>query len=98
MKVLNCLRCNAKMKYIGSERIQLGETGLLLGDLPNLLAGSLEVDIYVCPECQKHEFFSVNSEQNRETVLPKRVCPECGDEHDFDYPKCPRCKYDYYKQ
>ena len=25
------------------------------------------------------------------------ICPECGDEHDFDYPRCPRCKYDYYK-
>ena len=23
-------------------------------------------------------------------------CPKCGKMHDFDYPKCPYCKYDYY--
>ena len=98
MRNLDCLRCDAKMNYISNERIQLGETGLLLGDLPNLLAGSLKVDIYVCPKCQKLEFYSAADEEKREEALPKRICPECGDEHDFDYPKCPRCKYDYYKR
>ena len=97
MRNINCLRCNTKMEYVGHERIQLGETGLLLGDLPNLIAGSIEVDIYICPECQKLEFYSASNEEKREASLPKRTCPECGDEHDFDYPRCPRCKYDYYK-
>lgn len=27
--------------------------------------------------------------------LPQRTCPKCGKEHDFDYPKCPYCFYDY---
>jgi len=27
--------------------------------------------------------------------LPQRKCPKCGMEHDFDYPKCPYCYYDY---
>ena len=27
--------------------------------------------------------------------LPQRKCPLCGKEHDFDYPKCPHCDYDY---
>lgn len=27
--------------------------------------------------------------------LPQRKCPLCGNEHDFDYPKCPHCGYDY---
>lgn len=27
--------------------------------------------------------------------LPQKTCPRCGDRHDFDYPKCPRCKYVY---
>ena len=22
-------------------------------------------------------------------------CPNCGKKHDFDYPKCPFCKYEY---
>ena len=27
--------------------------------------------------------------------LPQRHCPQCGKDHDFDYPKCPYCDYDY---
>jgi hypothetical protein len=23
--------------------------------------------------------------------LPQRQCPQCGKQHDFDYPKCPHC-------
>lgn len=29
--------------------------------------------------------------------LPQKICPKCGNKHDFDYPKCPKCKYEYYK-
>ena len=28
--------------------------------------------------------------------LPQKNCPQCGKQHDFDYPKCPHCDYDYY--
>ena len=28
--------------------------------------------------------------------MPQRKCPECGFQHDFDYPKCPKCGYCYY--
>ena len=28
--------------------------------------------------------------------MPQKKCPTCGREHDFDYPKCPYCKHDYY--
>ena len=27
--------------------------------------------------------------------LPQRKCPQCGKEHDFDYPRCPFCGYDH---
>ena len=54
---LKCLRCGAAMKSAGRETIQLGQTGWLLGDLPNLLAGGLDVDIRLCPSCGKLEFF-----------------------------------------
>lgn len=27
--------------------------------------------------------------------LPQRQCPKCGKKHDFDYPQCPHCNYDY---
>lgn len=29
-------------------------------------------------------------------ILDKTECPNCGEVHDIDYPKCPKCKYNYY--
>ncbi len=91
---LNCLRCDDSMRYIKSEKIQLGEYGLFLGDLPNYIAGALEVDIYKCDQCGKFEFFQM--EEGVEDQIDQMECPNCGRIHDIDYPKCPFCKYDYY--
>ena len=52
-----CLRCGGEMHLMKRERLQLGKTGWLLGDLDNLLAGALDVDILCCPQCGKLEFF-----------------------------------------
>lgn len=93
MKNILCLRCNKEMRYVKREKLQLGETGWILGDLPNLFAGAMEVDIYTCPCCGKIEFFM--SEQYGDE-MPQKQCPSCGKKHDFDYPKCPFCKFDYY--
>ena len=90
---LNCLRCGERMRYARREKIQLGETGWLSGDWGNLMAGAMEVDIYSCPKCRKLEFFQADGQQ--EEGLPQKQCPKCGKRHDFDYPKCPFCKYDY---
>ena len=27
--------------------------------------------------------------------VPQVRCPKCGKRHDFDYPRCPRCDYEY---
>jgi len=27
--------------------------------------------------------------------LPQTTCPECGRQHDFDFPKCPYCGHPY---
>ena len=91
-KDILCLRCNLPMNRVKREKIQLGQTGWLLGDLPNLLAGAVEVDMYSCPKCGKLEFFLSDSS---EEVLPQKQCPNCGKQHDFDYPRCPFCKYTY---
>ena len=88
-----CLRCGTKMNHIGTEKLQLGQTGWILGDLPNLLAGAMEVDIFSCPNCRKLEFFVADGEE--EDALPQKKCPSCGKMHDFDYPKCPFCKHNY---
>lgn len=47
------MRCRQKMNHIRTEKLQFGQTGWILGDLPNLLAGAMEVDIYSCPQCKK---------------------------------------------
>lgn len=89
---LKCFRCGRPMDYIMTEDIQLGKHGFLLGDFTHLLAGGLEVAIYACTGCGKIELFRANGPKEE---LPQRKCPECGKEHDFDYPKCPFCKHRY---
>ena len=94
MKHMTCLRCGHEINYIKTEKMQLGQTGWILGDLPNLLAGAMKVEIYSCPQCRRLEFFMA---EDCEEGLPQKQCPKCGKYHDFDYPKCPSCKFDYYK-
>ena len=55
---MDCLRCKIKMNSLGKEDIQLGRTGFFTGSLGNLLSGSITVEIFVCPECRRLEFFS----------------------------------------
>ncbi len=93
MKKLECLRCNNEMKYSGTKKIQLGETGWFLGDLSNLIAGAMEVDIYSCAKCGKIEFYHTEYQEND---IAQTQCPQCGKKHDCDYPKCPFCGYKYY--
>ena len=92
MKKIFCLRCNNEMKFSGTRKIQLGETGWVLGDIPNLIAGAMEVNIYSCPDCGKIEFFHADETDGE---IAKIICPECGKKHDCDYPKCPFCGYRY---
>lgn len=57
IRTIFCPYCRVQMEYKGTKRIQLGRTGLITGDLDNLLSGALTVSIYECPECGKLEFF-----------------------------------------
>ena len=88
-----CLRCGGEMEYLGAQQIQLGETGILLGDWPNILAGSLSVEIFRCRDCGRLEFFQHQEEESR---IAQRECPRCGRRHDMDDPRCPACGYDYW--
>jgi hypothetical protein len=90
------------MHFFSREKLQLGQTGWILGDLPNLLAGALTLDIYSCEACGKVEFFAAeeSNENGRNNDyesgnIKSRTCPQCGHKHDIDYPKCPYCRHDY---
>ena len=97
MMRIKCLRCDTEMEFVSRESIQLGQSGFLLGNLPNMLAGALDAEIYVCPKCRRLEFFAADAEARMENgELPQKTCPECGEVHDFDYPKCPNCNHNYY--
>lgn len=100
MNKMDCLRCGTQMRFASREKLQLGQTGWILGDLPNLIAGSLETAIYFCPKCGKLEFYCVESPEKQNSYshaeLPQKKCPKCGRQHDFDFPKCPYCNYNYY--
>jgi hypothetical protein len=92
-RVLECLRCNSKMNYLKTEKIQLGDS------ISNLIAGSIKLDIYSCPNCGKVEFFQptdeINNLEHFDDEIEQTQCPQCGKMHDIDYPKCPYCKYVY---
>lgn len=52
------------------------------------------------PELEEVEFLP--PEEGRSIVgvsvegVPQVECPRCGRQHDFDYPKCIYCDFDYY--
>ena len=89
---LSCLRCGAWMRFIKCEKFQLGQTGWVLGDLPNLFAGAMEIEIYVCPKCGKIELFQPEAASDG---LAQKQCPVCGAVIDFDYGRCPHCKREF---
>ena len=50
-----------------------------------------------CPKCGKVEFYTPEeSTRYSDAELPQSTCPKCGRKHDFDFPKCPHCDFDYY--
>lgn len=89
-KSMGCLRCQTPMRYLKTEKLQFGQTGWITGDLPNLLAGAMEADIYCCPNCGKIELY--RPETASEFQIAQTECPHCGMLHDIDDPKCPFCK------
>ncbi len=94
MHKLKCLRCDVPMEFVKRENVQLGKTGFLTGDWGNLFAGALYVAIFTCPKCAKLEFFRggyYEEQEPEEMGIAKTTCPNCGTQHDLDYPKCPRC-------
>ena len=61
-KVLDCLRCRARMRYAGARRFHEGTGWGVLGNLGELFVNRERFDVYLCPSCGKVEFFAEGSE------------------------------------
>ena len=85
------------MQYIDTVKFQLGKMGWILGDLPHLLSGAMQLSVYRCSVCGKVEFFSFEplETEKPEDQIAQVLCPRCKQMHDMDYPKCPFCGHDY---
>lgn len=86
-----CLRCGGKMEYVGEQEFQLGGTGLFMGNLGNLLAGSTVMSVFACTDCGKLEFYRPMPPQER-TI----VCSSCQKEFSTKeerFIRCPHCGY-----
>lgn len=91
-----CLRCGVPLQRVLRENIQLGKTTWFFGDLPNLLAGGLDVVVMSCPVCGEFSFFRPDEADDRaEASNMTRTCPECGKEHYFAERRCPHCGHSY---
>lgn len=53
----NCLRCGAPMLSVGKQTFKLGEETFFFSDWNRLFSGSLDLEMEVCKQCRKVEFF-----------------------------------------
>ena len=75
------------MEVVKDLVLRIGEPEMLMmRRVPN----GIQVDVHQCLGCGKLEFY-----HNKDELITKIKCPNCGKVHDKDYPKCPYCKYDY---
>jgi len=58
-KELNCLRCNAKLQYSGVYKFFEGKNYGIFGNLFELFVKKRNFDVYICPQCGKAEFYSI---------------------------------------
>lgn len=58
-----CLRCGGEMLKDGVRTFKLGEETLLLSDLNRLFSGSMDLEMLVCEDCGKVEFFRVQADE-----------------------------------
>ena len=89
-----CLRCGGKVSFLRREKIQLGKQGWFLGNLPHLFAGAMTLNIYVCEDCLRCEFYLDEedlSSSEEDSVIAQITCRVCGTRYDIDYPQCPHC-------
>lgn len=83
---MKCLRCETEMILYKKTEVQLGAAGYLGGDLAQAAEGTVPVEIHICPNCRKIEFFSP------EDRPPLKYCHHCGKKVSvFETEACPLC-------
>ncbi len=45
---------------------------------------------------QKRKYEKSPFDETVDLKIEQRTCPQCGDIHDADYPKCPKCKFTFF--
>jgi hypothetical protein len=60
-KILDCLRCRARMRYAGARQFHEGTGWGVLGNLGELFVNRERFDVFLCLSCGKVEFFAVGS-------------------------------------
>ena len=63
MRELKCLRCGTMMDFKGVKEFQMGHEGIL-GDT-HFWKGSIEFELYECPECGKAELYKPKSAEHK---------------------------------
>ena len=67
-KLMNC--CGQPMTPLGVSEFQLGCQGWILGDLPNLLAGAMELAVFRCEHCGQIRFMDPEFIKTKESGNP----------------------------
>lgn len=57
-KEMDCLRCKTTMKFEETIKLHEGSNWGIIGDLGHLFTNEKSFDIYMCPNCDKIEFFA----------------------------------------
>ena len=87
-----CSACGGRLQSLGSMELQKGKYSALLGSLPQLLSGSLDVNVLCCERCKKLEFYLLGELDAEEPDgIAQVACPYCGVWHDLDDAVCPHC-------
>jgi len=57
-KKLNCLRCKTTMKFEQTIKLHEGTNWGAIGEIGHLFTNKESFDLYLCPNCEKIEFFA----------------------------------------
>jgi hypothetical protein len=58
---ITCLRCNVHLEFKGSYKFHEGIRWGVLGDLGHFFTNRESFELYICPACNKIEFFAPSS-------------------------------------